>query len=290
MRSLHRDILPMMQLGRDYSADSEFQKLCARREDVDLTIAALELARDANSDLQFNQTLNWIDRLASDISGPIARARNEADMLAELAGAIFQTHGITGDAAAYAFAESSYLPSVIETRRGIPISLSVLYMAVAARAGIDLLGVAAPAHYLTRYESADGPLFIDAFSCGRILDYEECLDWMRTMTRLPRHQLEPMLKAATTRSTIVRMLNNLKGVYVSQENWAAAWTVQHRLLTLQPTSYAERRDLGVTAVRANKPAEAVDLLSQCLRQCETTEREFLDAQLSLAQGQLARWN
>ncbi|MBT6157815.1 MAG: tetratricopeptide repeat protein [Planctomycetaceae bacterium] len=276
--------------GRDYSSDSEFQKLCARRDDADLTIAALELARDAYPGLQFDETLEWIDTRARDLSGPVAHARTEMDMLGELANAIGQTHGVFGDSAAYDRVESSYLHKVIETRRGIPISLSVLYIAVAGRVGIDLAGVSAPSHYLTQYESSDGPLFIDAFSRGRILRYDECVEWLQGMTELPRHQVEPTLRAATPRTTIIRMLNNLKAIYARQDDWPAAWKVQHRLSTLQPASYTERRDLAVMSVRANKPADAVDLLDACLKTCPQSERELLQSQLEQAQSQLARWN
>jgi regulator of sirC expression with transglutaminase-like and TPR domain len=276
--------------GRDYSADSEFQKLCARRDDIDLTIAALELARDAYPALQFDETLAWIDARADDLSGPIAGARTEHDMLGELATAIGQTHGIFGDAAAYERADSSYLHRVIETRRGIPISLSVLYIAVAARVGIELVGVSAPSHYLARYESSDGPLFIDAFSRGRILRHDECVEWLQAMNPMPRHQIESALRPAASRTTIIRMLNNLKAIYARQEDWPAAWNVQHRLLTLQPASYSERRDLGLMSVRANKPADAVDLLDVCLKTCPQTERKILQSNLEQAQSQLARWN
>jgi regulator of sirC expression with transglutaminase-like and TPR domain len=280
----------MIPSGRDYSADSEFQKLCARRSDVDLTVAALELARDANAELQFEKTLGWIDQVGGDLRGPVARAHSEIEMLQELGLAISQTHGIYGDATAYENAESSYLPSVIEKRRGIPISLSVLYMAVAERAGIELAGVSAPAHFLTRYDSSHGPLFIDAFMRGRVMNLDDCVEWLQAFTRWPRHRLEPTLQPATPRTTIIRMLNNLKNVHARHADWIAAWNVQHRLATLQPASYAQRRDLGVLSLRAGRHVDAVNLLSECLKTCPADDRDVLQTHLEQAQRELARWN
>lgn len=280
----------MIPSGRDYSADSEFQKLCARRSDVDLTVAALELARDANAELSFDKTLAWIDQVGGDLGGPLARANTEIEMLQELAVAISQKHGIYGDAAAYEKAESSYLPNVIETGRGIPISLSVLYMAVAERAGIELAGVSAPAHFLTRYESSHGPLFIDAFTRGRVMNLDDCVEWLQAFTQWPQHRLEPTLRPTTPRTTIIRMLNNLKSVHMRHADWTAAWNVQHRLTTLQPASYAQRRDLGVLSLRAGKHVDAVNLLSECLKTCPAADRDVLQTHFEQAQAALARWN
>lgn len=279
-----------MSGGRDYTADSEFRKLCARLTDIDLTLAALELARDAYPGLDFSTTLEWIDQRADELAGPVARAQTEIDVLQELASAIAGTHGISGDSDAYNIADSSYLPRVIETGRGIPISLSVLYIAVAARVGIELQGVAAPMHYLTRYESSGGPLFVDSFSAGRILDSKQCIDWLQTMTQLPEQQIEASLRPTSPRTTIVRMLNNLKTVHARQENWQEAWKVQHRLVALQPTSQAEQRDLALISLRAQRPGEALDLFKSCLKNCAQDDRKFLQAHLDEAQNRLARWN
>lgn len=279
-----------MKNGRDYSADAEFRKLRARRSDVDLTVAALELARDAYANLDFGPTLRWIGARADELAGPVARSRTEIDVLGRLADCIAGTHEIFGEPDAYHRADSSFLHRVIESRRGIPISLSVLYMAVAGRVGIDLHGVSAPMHYLTRYESADGPMFLDPFFRGRILQSTECVAWLRATTRLPETQIEASLRPATPRMTIIRMLSNLKGLYARQENWTDAWKVQHRLATLQPTSYEERRDLALISIRAGRPAEAVNLLDTCLKDCPRDERQVLETHLDEAKSALARWN
>lgn len=274
----------------DYNCDSEFLKLLTRRGDIDLTTVSLELARDAYPDLDFRPTWDWIEARAAELAGPVARAPSEDGALRELAECLAEQHGIYGNQEAYDRAESSYLHRVIETGRGIPISLSVLYMAVAQKVGIDLQGVCAPLHFLTRSESVRGPLFLDAFSHGRLLTPRECRDWLCRISRLPRRTVNSSLQAAGPRSIVIRMLNNLKAIYARQENWQAAWSVQHRLTALQPTSYEDRRDLAVISLHADQPGQAVDLLATCLRNCPCDERDMLEHHLQKAKGRLARWN
>ncbi|HUG94199.1 MAG TPA: transglutaminase family protein, partial [Planctomycetaceae bacterium] len=236
-----------------FERDREFQKLVARRKDVDVTLAALELARDAEPDLEFGPILEWFDARGRELAGPVARARTERDALAELARGIAEQHGILGTEDAYARPEGSFLHRVIETRQGIPISLSVLYMAVAQRVGIDLRGVSTPMHFLARCETVDGAVFLDAYSGGRLLDPPECLAWISRIAGVSKASVRATLKPASPRTIVIRMLHNLKAVYARQEDWSAAWTVQRRLTALEPASYQERRDLALISLHARRP-------------------------------------
>ena len=268
-----------------FSRDPEFTKLLGRRTDVDLTYAALELARDAYPSLDFNQTLGWINARRAELAGPVARAKSEIDALRELAYCLGETHGIAGDQSAYERADSSYLNRVIETKRGIPISLSVLYIAVAQSLGLELQGVGAPMHFLTRFESCEEPIFLDAFSHGRILTLDECVQWLQSITGMSTEQVTSRLQPI-----IIRMLTNLKSLYTQQKDWAAACVVQQRLTALLPTSYLERRDLGMIALRANRPGQAIDVLQTCLKTCPSGEADVLKHHICEAQTQLAHWN
>jgi regulator of sirC expression with transglutaminase-like and TPR domain len=274
----------------DYSCDSEFLKMVTRRTDVNLTVAALEIARDADPDLDFHQTFDWIEARGQEVSRAVAKVRNDADALRELGSCLAGKHGIFGDRDSYEHAESSYLNRVIERKRGIPISLSVLYMAVAAPAGLTLHGISSPGHFLTRYESVDGPLFLDAFAQGEILTYDECVERFSLSSQLSQDQIESALEPAAPRTIIMRMLNNLKALHAKQENWQAAWNVQHRLTALQPTSYSERRDLALISVKAHRPGFALDLLETCRRHCPDDETEILEGQIAEAKRQISRWN
>jgi regulator of sirC expression with transglutaminase-like and TPR domain len=273
-----------------YTCDTEFIKLLTRRADVDLTLVALELARDAYPELEFAPVLQWIDDRAHDLEGGVARARLESELLELLGEHLAVRHGLFGDSNCFHQVDSSYLHRVIETGRGLPITLSILYMAVAGRVGIELKGVSAPMHFLTRYESVDGPLYVDAFGHGRVLSQSDCVKWVREIAQLDKASIRASLKPVGPRTIVIRMLNNLKALYAQQEKWTPAWMVQHRLAALQPCSYQERRDLALISIRANRPGHAIDLLRSCLQTCPAKEKETLELHLQEANVQVCRWN
>src|SRR4029079_10694996 len=123
-----------MDFLEDFAGDAEFLKLLGRQDDqVNLTSAALELARDAYPDLAFETVFRWIDDRAGELSGPAARAGSDEALLAELGKCLAERHGIVGSREIFEHADGSFLNRVIERKTGIPISLSVLYMAVAER-------------------------------------------------------------------------------------------------------------------------------------------------------------
>lgn len=273
-----------------FSRDREFPKLLVRQDDVDLAVAALELARDGNPDLDFAPTLGWLDDRAAELAGPVARAGDESDVLEALAGCLSGVHGLTGSAEAYRTPEGSFLPDVIATGHGIPISLSVIYMAVAHRLGVALAGVAAPVHFLCRLETAEGPLFLDAFSSGRVMDCDECLDWLENLCGLPHEQAASTLEPTRPRMIIMRMLNNLKALYLDGESWRPALPVQQRLTLLEPASYAQRRDLALVTLKAGHPDRALGMLQSCAKTAPRDDLAALEQMIEQAHAALAGWN
>ncbi|MCA8985849.1 MAG: transglutaminase-like domain-containing protein [Planctomycetaceae bacterium] len=280
----------LSDIREQFREDVEFLKLCDRRNEVDLSLAALELARDYYPELDFDYTLQWIDERADEIRQKIFTSRapsGQAELLAELLG---RKHGLRGESQAFLQAEGSFLNSVIDTGRGIPISLSVAYLVVARRAGIDLHGVAAPSHFLTRLETIEGPVFIDAYTPGRFLRYDECADWIQTIADCSRRDARSGIKPVGSRVIINRMLNNLKVLYIEQQQWLHALRIQNRLLLLNPSQYACRRDLALISLKAGRPGEALALLRRLLPTAPDLEQETLQRQIRLAFNEVTRWN
>ena len=279
-----------MTVDLEFSRDTEFCKLLLRDSDVDLTLVALELARDAQPKLDFAHTLEWIAKRAGEVGSHLTRAKNDRAMLSELSRCLSGTHGLHGDKEAFYRAECSYINRVIETGVGIPISLSLVYVAVAQRAGLELEGVAAPMHFLTRLDTIEGPLFVDAFHAGQVLDLDDCRTWLESLSGLTNDEIESSLEPATPREVVVRMLNNLKAVHVKQEQWQEAWDVQRRLTALHPAASEHRRDLAIIALKSNRPGQAIDLLEACLKTCSNRDRGMLQSHLRVAERLLATFN
>jgi regulator of sirC expression with transglutaminase-like and TPR domain len=270
-----------------FAGDTEFRKLLARQPKVDVIDAALELARDADPKLDFGPTRQWIGDRADELP---AVGRSDVALLRELSQSLSARHGLRGDADSYRSAESSYLNRVIETGRGIPITLSLLYTAVGERLGLHVYGVGAPSHFLVACETGGERVFVDPFSGGRVLDETQALRWLREMTGLPGERIRDTLRPASPREIIVRMLHNLKRLHVEQECWRALFAVQRRLAALHPGSYSERRDLAVSAQRAGQLSIAINLFAGCLSVCPRDEKPTLQRLLQETQAKIAAWN
>lgn len=270
--------------------DVQFMRLVRRETDVDLVTAALEIARDAQSDLDFEPSLMRLKKSVASLTHPVTQAGSDLEELKLLIRYMTEELNLHGDEDCFDAPESSYLNRVLESGRGIPISLSLIYLSVANDLGIPLEPIAAPAHFLTRLPTDHGNLYVDAFDDGRIMDEEECIAWLHDLTELPIPEIRRTLKPVDERSIMVRMLNNLKSVFGNQENWCPAWRVQQRLALLVPGSYRERRDLAILSLRAGRSGEAIDLLERCIQVCPPEERPMLQQHLKLAERQAPMWN
>ena len=273
-----------------FHQDEEFSKLLVGRRDVDLVVAALEIARDAHPDLAFSPTLDWIQQRADQLTLRLAGSPSEHDLLEQLVQCLSGEFGLCGDDDCFNRPESSFLPQVIETRRGLPITLSLLYCAVAERLGIALELIPAPQHVICQLKTDREVLYIDPFTEGRILSEAECLAWLSVRTQIAPQDLLPTLKPASPRVVIERMLLNLKNLYMRQSNWTALWPVQYRLTALNPTSVEACRDLGLVAAHSGRHGLAVTLLRECLPQVSEPDRATLLQQLAESARRLAQWN
>ncbi|MEP3478307.1 MAG: tetratricopeptide repeat protein [Fuerstiella sp.] len=264
---------------QQFENDEHFLRLVRRDHDVNLVVAALEIARDQQPDLAFEPTLESLKTAVSELTRPVAMAGSDIEELRLLIDYMTSVLHLQGDYDDFEMVESSYLNQVIDSGRGIPISLSVLYMAVANELGIPLVGVAAPSHFLTQLNTDSGPLYVDAFRGGVIMDERECVEWLGELTELPSSEIYPSLKPASERQIIVRMLHNLKAIHGADQSWPAALKVQQRLTLLSPGSYREKRDLALITLRAGRPGAAIDLLESCIAVCAPEERQLLDQYL-----------
>jgi regulator of sirC expression with transglutaminase-like and TPR domain len=145
---------------------------------------------------------------------------------------------------------NSFLNDVLNRKQGIPITLSVLYIAVGRRLGAPLDGVGLPAHFVAKWplsSNEGGDLYIDAFSAGEIMDEEYCADFVRRLIASSGSiRLDPRwFEAVGTRAILTRMLNNLKMVYLHRGETAPALAVIDRLVALRPDLTQELRDRGL---------------------------------------------
>ncbi|RMG36609.1 MAG: hypothetical protein D6725_10325 [Planctomycetota bacterium] len=274
----------------DFAADAEFRKVMAHERDVDLVRVALEIARDVDPQLDFAPVLGWIAERGEELRRVVATAWSDEEVLRELARLLGGVHGLRGELSCYEVPEGSYLPHVIRRRRGLPIALSIVYIGVGRHVGLELQGAASPGRFLIRCETVSGVRFLDPYDGGRMYDEWGATGLLQRLTGIDAELLKQTLQPATPRAIVIRMLNNLKLIYVRRGEWLKALRVQQRLTALKPAEYEERRDLGYLLLHAGHPGPALNLLTHCLRHCPADESPTLANHISRAERELASFN
>ena len=172
-----------------------------------------------------------VEALATRVRDRAAGGSRRAQ-LAHLHYVLFDEERLAGNQADYYAPENSFLPRVFETRRGIPISLALIYKAVAEAIGLQVEGIGAPGHFLVRVHDEDGPLLLDPFHRGRMLDEEEAFTLMETALGHAVPREDRFLRAVSHAEWLERMLRNLEVIYAqrARPRDAAAMMEMRRLV------------------------------------------------------------
>ena len=212
--------------------------------------AAVSLAQDEYPDLDVGQVLGDVDQLLARIKRRLAGDAPELQRLRALNQFFFRDLGFGGNINDYYDPDNSYLHSVLRTRRGIPITLAVLWLELAVGLNLNARGVAFPGHFMVKVNLPKGQVVIDPFN-GQSLSREELaerLEPFRQRSAVSDEFEVPMglyLQSATPRDIIARMLRNLQDIHKTQEDWPRLIAVQDRLIVLQPDAWSEYRDRGL---------------------------------------------
>ena len=212
--------------------------------DVPLDVAAALMAAEEQGLVPSPEhVLAELDSIAAG-----ARVRSSApvvEAVARINHRLFHELGFQGDAEEYDAPENSFLDRVLARRRGLPILLSLLYIEVARRVGVPIVGGGFPSHYLVKPTEAD--FYIDPFHQGQILRPDQLRAWLQRLYRGGPPSEAVWLQATATntnRDILARMNRNLKFSYLRRDELQGAVRASERLLTLMPDVAEERRDLG----------------------------------------------
>jgi len=275
-----------------YEANCEFDQTPSGRGEIDLVQFMLDVAADAYPNLDRVGCLVEIDRLGVACQDMVRRCACRAlgDQLAAVSRQLYDVEGFHGNREAYYEPQNSYLNEVLARRVGIPISLGVLYMAVAARAGFKTFGVNAPGHFVVGCCSGGEPLFVDPFNAGDVLDQQACKCRIEQMTGAKGVVCRDHFRAAATLDIAARVLRNLKAAHAFEERWPRVLEVQRRLTALLPHVPQERRDLGLVYLRMGQPGKALGMLEPYLKVCGRQQADALVPSIRAAHRMLAESN
>jgi len=251
------------------SALAYFATLVAEDAGFALLEAAICVAQDEHPGLDTQGVVAEIDRLAARLRARLPADAGALQRLRALNTYFFGELGFAGNVNHYHDPRNSYLHAVLATRRGIPITLALLYIELATQLGLTARGISFPGHFLVKLKLPQGEVVVDPFD-GRSLSREELDE--RLVPFRARHGLEgdfeaPLglfLQAAPPRDILARLLRNLKEIHASAEDWPRLLAVQQRLVLLLPDRPEERRDRGLTWAELGRCAEAAEDLAAYL--------------------------
>ena len=251
-------------------------------EEIDLDRAALLFAAVEYPDLDVEAGLRELDHLADLLQPRLPGLGGPREVIHVVASFLHGELGFSGNPEAYYDPRNSYLNEVLDRRLGIPISLSALYLEVGRRLGLPFEAVGMPGHFLVRYRHAVAPVLVDPFAGGTILSDAECEARLQGLYG-PGVQLRPsMLAAVSTRMVVFRMLNNLKGIYVSQGEWPKVIRTIDLMLVTRPGASSEYRDRGAAHMRTGDLKRArADFEHYLLNAAEIADAASVREQLAL---------
>jgi regulator of sirC expression with transglutaminase-like and TPR domain len=239
-----------------------FSSLVQSDEHFPLLEAAVSLAQDEYPELDVEHVLGEVDQLLVRVKRRLPPDATALQKLRVLNQFFFRDLHFGGNVNDYYDPDNSFLHAVLKTRRGIPITLAVVWLELAVGLDLNARGVAFPGHFMVKVNLPKGQVVIDPFT-GQSLSREELaerLEPYRQRQALVDEDAVPIglyLQAAAPRDIIERMLRNLKEIHKMQQDWQRLIAVLDRLLVLHPSAWSEYRDRGLALAEQGESARAL---------------------------------
>jgi regulator of sirC expression with transglutaminase-like and TPR domain len=267
-----------------------FVTLVGSDDHFPLLEAAVSIAQDEYPELDVQQVLGEVDQLLARLKRRLPADTEPLQRLRSLNQFFFRDLAFCGNVNNYHDPDNSYLNALLRTRRGIPISLAVLWMELAQGVDLTVQGVSFPGHFMVKVHLPKGLVVLDPFT-GQSLSREELAERLEPF-KLPGRSMDEFeaplglyLQASEPRDIIARMLRNLKEIHRTQEDWHQMLAVQNRLIALLPEAWTEYRDRGLLHAELGDAARAVqDLETYLLRAPEELDRHAISDRLADLRG------
>src|SRR5437867_144991 len=231
---------------------------------LDLVEASLVIALEDEPRLDIGRYLQQVGEWSSAVRERLEGSRDIVRMIESINGLLFDEEGFHGEDEDYYDPRSALLNATLDKHSGLPIALSILYIEISRRVGIEATGVSLPGRFLVKFSGAFGQIVIDPFDGGRILSTIEIQKLLDTVygggVRLREHHL----RSFTAKEILARELAHLKSAYLAQHDLARAAASIDRLLILDENDSFEVRDRAAVAVQMHAYGEAIACLERYL--------------------------
>lgn len=281
----------MRNIMEDSLADTTFQDEL-NQPVINVPRACLAFARSiAYPKLDIPFYLSRIDALAESARQYIDEAKTFAERVDALSDFLFYKQNFRGNRDHFNDPRNSLLNSVMDRKLGIPISLTVLFVAVAQRAGLNAHGIGLPGHFIAGVYHDGSELLVDPFNAGVRLSSADCARLVRNGTGYRGPFQQKWLKPVRPTDLLARMLTTLCHAYIQSENWQSAIPVLQHLLMVQPETDFHLRDLGYLYLYNGSLRLSAQYLEQYLRRSpDASDFESVRSSLEIVAGRLALWN
>lgn len=259
--------------------------------ELELATGALLIAKSDYPELDVADYQQQLDAMADAIRQNLQGTALPEHHIAEMNRYLFEEQKFQGNNKDYYALSNNFLNVVLDRKMGLPITLSVLYIEVGKRAGLPLVGVNFPGHFLVKYKSEHLDVFIDAFDNGKFMS-ENALEAKLQETFGQPINLQPsMLTEATHREILARILRNLMHAYTRLERHDAALQAAQRITWFLPNSAGALRQFGYMLYRNNAYSDAISVFQRCLEIEENpVEVAAIERNIRVLRQLLARLN
>ena len=265
------------------------QQLQRPEEDLELDRAALYLAGEEYPELDVEAQLARLDGFATDVLGRVPSTGSARDLAATLGRFLFDELGFEGNTSDYYNPDNSFLNRVLETRSGIPITLSLLFLETGRRMGLACRGVGLPGHFLVGLEGHDE--YLNPFNHGEILNSDGCRELVAGLYGDRMTWSEEFLVPCTKYDFLFRMLNNLKGIFLDRQDFEKALGVVQRMQLISPGLPSVYKDLAWCHHQRQEYRLAINDLETYLQVAqEPDDAERVRAQIGSIWSTLSRLN
>src|SRR5688572_1492759 len=258
-----------------------FQQLVTLPEGaIPLAEAALLLACEEYPQLEIGPYVDQLDEIAGTVRSRIQGTGSPLDIIESINHVLFDELGFRGNTENYHDPRNSFFNDVLERRVGIPITLSTVFLEVARRVSLPVAGVGLPGHFLVKYVDRTQEIYLDPFNRGEILTQGDCAKRLAEIFGDSQSFSEQMLAAVTSRQMLLRMLNNLKAIYLKAHTYDKGLAMVDMMLLIEPEDFSQYRDRGVLYVQLRKFDAAVRDFERYLKGApDSTDRPQVEEHL-----------
>lgn len=242
--------------------------IAPQNRDINLARAALYVAAEQEPDLDVVAYLGHIALLAGSARKMLPGRHSVYDAIHTINELMYKVEGFKGNRENYYDPKNCLLNYVIDDRRGIPITLAIIYSEIARRLGHNLRGVGMPGHYLLAAGRGASEVFIDPFNNGGLLSRKECLGLALRGNRVPKGRLAALasrlLPTSDKRSTLKRLLVNLKLMHIKRNESDSALKCAERIQLLDPRDWRNLSELARLQAEVGQYSRAVESFNSFL--------------------------